>query len=76
MLTIHCSKCRKKLFKYEKIGRGRVLKCFKDLISHNASNIEEDKLKCNCGNIIGLDKGTYFQMKANQFIFTGKKKDS
>jgi hypothetical protein len=76
MLTIRCSKCRKKLFKYEKIGHGRVLRCFKERISHDESNVQDDQLICSCGNIIGIDKGTFYQMKANQFIYSGKKQDS
>jgi len=76
MLTIRCAKCRNKLFHYEKIGHGRVLRCYKDLISHDQSIIENNLLTCKCSNIIGVDKGLFFQMKANEFIYSGKKKNS
>ncbi|OEG63254.1 hypothetical protein [Halanaerobium congolense] len=33
MLTIKCAKCKTKLFKYEKIGQGKVLRCGKNKIT-------------------------------------------
>lgn len=33
MLTIRCAKCKSKLWKYDKIGQGEVLRCHKARIT-------------------------------------------
>ncbi|MFO7814209.1 MAG: hypothetical protein R6V14_00455 [Halanaerobiales bacterium] len=55
MLTIKCSKCKNKLFKYKKIGKGKVLRCWKSKITRiYDTKVENGKLRCGkCGNIIG-----------------------
>ncbi len=75
MLTIRCARCRKKLFKYEKIGKGRVLRCFKERISHVQFVSNSNSLICPCGEVIGEDKGEYYQMDQKQFTYTGKKEN-
>ena len=75
MLTIRCAKCRKKLFKYEKIGKGRVLRCFKERMSHIQVELNPNSLLCICGEVIGTDKGEYYQMISKQFTYTGKKEN-
>ena len=76
MLTIRCAKCRKKLFKYEKIGKGKVLRCFKERISHLQVEPHPESLSCACGEVIGIDKGEYYQMNSLRFTYTGKKENS
>jgi len=77
ILTLKCSKCKGKLFKYLKIGKGEVLKCFKDRIKESY-NIEEREgyLYCSlCGNKIGIDKGDYFSMISKSFKYKGTKEN-
>ena len=71
MLTIRCSKCKRKLFKYRKIGKGRVLRCWKDRIVEDYTVHEGDVVKCSCGNTIGLDKGLFIKMKQSAFTYSG-----
>ena len=74
MLTIKCSKCKKKLFKYLKIGKGEVLKCHKERIKKQYELIQDDlHYVCTCGNIIGKDEGCYIKMNQQAFMYTGTK---
>ncbi len=73
MLTIRCAKCKTKLFKYKKIGFGKILKCYKDRMDPLGIVVKNGNLSCACNNIIGIEMGSYFKMKANQFVYTGKK---
>ena len=60
MLTIKCSACKQKLFKYHKIGRGSVLRCHKDRIHRGYGYaVQDGELVCGgCGRVIGRDKGS------------------
>ena len=67
MITIKCAKCKKKIFKYKKIGKGRLWHCWKDRIIEDYSVRDGIKIKCQCGNSIGIDEGKWIKMK--QFFF-------
>jgi hypothetical protein len=73
MLTVRCARCRKKLFKYLKIGKGRVLRCYKQRISHDGTMHSGQLVKCTCGNIIGKDAGTYIAVHQQAIMYTGWK---
>jgi len=72
MMVIKCTKCKNTIFKYIKIGRGNVWRCWKDRIVEDNSIKEEEYVKCICGNIIGTDKGTHIKMKQKSFFSSGK----
>lgn len=74
MLTVKCSKCRKKLWKYYKIGPGEVLRCHKERIQKVWTMVERDgKVWCTCGNPVGIDKGSFIKMNKNAFTYAGTK---
>jgi len=74
MLTIKCSSCKSKIFKYKKIGKGRVLYCYKDRIIKDFSKRYGDKIKCRkCGKLIGIDQGGRIRMKQSAFTTSGFK---
>lgn len=74
MLTLKCSKCKSKLFKYKKVGSGRVLRCHKDRIARFYScSVQGSSLRCPCGQLIGTDMGSYYKMHASSFTFSGTK---
>ncbi|MBV7329395.1 hypothetical protein KFU94_14320 [Chloroflexi bacterium TSY] len=76
MLTIRCAACKRKLWKYEKIGQGAVLRCHKDRITrHYAYNEAGGKIRCLCGKEIGIDKGTSIKMIGNAFVYSGQKRN-
>lgn len=76
MLTIKCSACKRKLWKYEKIGKGEVLRCYKTRIEREYDyQRKDDKILCLCDNIIGIDKGRHIKMVKKGFIYTGKKRN-
>ncbi len=75
MLTLRCSSCKKKLWRYKKIGPGEVLRCHKERISKEFDNctLKGHKIYCLCGKEVGIDKGTFFKMIAKSFTYSGKK---
>ena len=78
MLTIRCASCRRKLWKYRKIGPGEVLRCHKDRITrdYKVCRQKEHKLYCACGKEIAIDKGGNFKMVAKAFTYSGSKEPS
>jgi hypothetical protein len=73
MITIKCLKCNKKLFKYIKIGKGKLLHCWKDRIVENYSLYQNKKIFCDCGNLIGEDQENYIKLKKNSIVIKGLK---
>ena len=74
MLTIRCAGCKRKLWKYEKIGKGEVLRCHKDRIARTYQMDQEGtKVVCACGKQIGNDKGRYIGMISGAFTYSGTK---
>lgn len=74
ILVIRCAACKTKLFKYHKIGKGKVLRC------HRARIVREYRLEpiqnnlyCSCGNKIAIDKGKSYKMIAKAFKYSGTK---
>lgn len=77
MLVIRCAACRKKLWKYDKIGPGEVLRCHKDRIRQKYDFIAGDyKIRCLCGKDIGIDKGSFIKMISKAFTYSGTKRNS
>jgi hypothetical protein len=77
VLVIRCAACKRKLWKYDKIGQGEVLRCHKDRITRMyAAKEEENGIKCLCGKDIGIDKGSYIKMIRKAFTYTGTKRNS
>lgn len=77
LLVIRCAACKNKLWKYDKIGKGRVLRCHKDRIIQFYSEkiMENDKVMCSCGKPIGIDKGSFIKMDPKAFVYTGTKRN-
>ena len=74
MLIIKCAACKNKLWKYEKFGKGEVLRCYKKrIIKIYSVETEGEKIKCLCGNKIGIDKGGFIKMISKAFTYSGTK---
>ena len=71
MVKIRCSKCRKVIFKYHKVGKGRILRCYKERIKADYSLRKGDRIMCECGNLIGVDEGTLIRMRQSAFERSG-----
>jgi len=69
MIIIKCAKCKCKVFRYLKIGKGRVLHCWKGRIVKDWSVRDANEVKCQCGNLIGIDEGKWVKMKQHSFIY-------
>ena len=76
MLVLKCARCKRKLWKYDKIGQGEVLRCLKARITKNyLGEFEQDRVTCACGNTLGLDKGRFIKMIAKAFTYSGTKRN-
>ncbi len=71
MITIKCAKCNGKVFRYVKVGKGRLLHCWKGRIMKDFSIRDGNKVRCQCGNLIGIDEGKWIKMKQHSFIYSG-----
>lgn len=71
MIIIKCSKCKRKIFKYDKIGKGRVLRCWKTRIIEDYSVRSENEIRCKCGNLIGIEEPKWIKMKQKSFVYSG-----
>ena len=79
MLIIRCAKCKSKLWKYDKIGQGEVLRCHKARITkwYVEEEMQGDKIVCPvCKQAIGIDKGTFYEMDPNAFLYKGTKRNN
>lgn len=77
MLTIRCAACKEKLWRYDKIGQGEVLRCHKHRIRKMYQAYERNgRIYCACGKDIGIDKGTFCKMIAKAFTYKGTKRNS
>ena len=78
MLIIRCSACKRKLWRYDKIGPGEVLRCHKGRIKKVflAAVGDNDRIYCTCGKDIGIDKGSFYKMIAKAFTYRGTKRRS
>jgi len=73
MLIIKCLKCKRKIFRYIKIGKGKLWRCWKDRIVEDFSIHEEKNIKCICGNLIALDEEQWIKLKQHSFYTSGTK---
>ncbi|MHA1371938.1 MAG: hypothetical protein ACTSWN_04755 [Promethearchaeota archaeon] len=74
MIIIKCASCNRKLFQYLKIGKGRILRCYKKRIMKIYDAFKEgEQWKCTCGNVFGSDKPGHIQMRKGTFYHRGSK---
>lgn len=77
MLILKCAACKGKLWRYDKIGPGEVLRCHKSRIKKMYSAEECDgRIYCSCGKDIGIDKGSFYKMIAKAFTYKGTKRNN
>jgi hypothetical protein len=73
MLTIKCSRCKQKIFRYVKVGKGKLWHCWKERIIEDFSVHDGKKVLCKCGNLIGIDEEKWIKLKQHSFITSGTK---
>lgn len=71
MITIKCARCRSKLFKYQKVGKGKVIHCWDMRILKDYSIRKGYNVYCECGNLIGVRVPKGIRMKQNAFGYSG-----
>ncbi|RKY67765.1 MAG: hypothetical protein DRQ02_06330 [Candidatus Latescibacterota bacterium] len=72
MIIVKCAKCKSKILKYQKVGKGRLWHCWKDRIIEDYSTRNGNKVKCQCGNLIGIDQGKWIKMRQCSFTYSGE----
>ncbi len=75
MLTIKCAACKTKIFKYRKIGKGQVLRCYKSRINRVfKAEMTDNHLRCGkCKSVLGKIVGDRIKMEQQAFTYSGKK---
>jgi len=68
MIIVRCAKCKRKIFKYRKIGKGKLLHCWKDRLIEDYTLRKQNEVRCECGNLIGIDEGKWIKMKQHAFF--------
>jgi hypothetical protein len=71
MIIIKCAKCRREVFKYLKVGEGRLLHCWRERIIEDSSVRDGNEVRCQCGNLIGIDEGKWIKLKQHSFTYSG-----
>jgi len=71
MIFVKCAKCKRRIFKYRKIGKGKLLHCWRERIIADYSIRDGDNVKCECGNLIGINERRWIQMKQHSFEWSG-----
>jgi hypothetical protein len=71
MIVIKCARCRARIFRYVKVGKGRILHCWKERILEDHGVHAEREIRCQCGNLIGIDEGKWIRMKQRSFTCSG-----
>ena len=69
VLNIRCARCNSKVFKYLKVGKGRVLQCWKSRIQESYANQKGNRVTCSCGNVIGIDMGPSIKIKQHSVTY-------
>lgn len=64
---ISCNQCGRKVFRYIKFGKGKIIHCWKNRIIEDESIHDKKLVKCSCGNIIGIEKKKMIDMKQHSF---------
>ena len=77
MLVVKCAACKKKLWRYDKIGPGDLLRCHKARIDKMYGSIfDGDKIYCRCGRDVGIDKRSFYQMIKGAVTSSGSSRNS
>jgi len=71
MITISCAACGRALFRYQKIGKGKLLHCWKSRISSDHTRHAGDDRYCPCGCHIGVDEGRWIKLHGGTFTVRG-----
>jgi len=71
MQTIRCAKCNRRIMKYKKVGKGKLLRCWKEKIKSDLTVREGDSVLCPCGNLIGIEEKLLIRMRQSSFIRSG-----
>jgi hypothetical protein len=71
MLKIRCAHCHEVIFKYVKVGKGRLWHLWKGRIVQDLSVHDGTTIKCPCGKTVGVDEGKWIKLKQHAITYTG-----
>lgn len=61
-MTLKCKGCKKKLFKYKKIGKGKLIKMYKTKIRADNAIHKNGYVYCSCGKSFGRETKNYIKV--------------
>ena len=62
VMVVRCPECKKKAFKYLKVGRGKVIRCYKDRIRDDRTTHKQKAIYCPCGHRLALDRDDHWKI--------------
>ena len=62
-LIIKCNQCNKVLFRYAKIGKGHLIRCWKNRIFDSCLIEKQHQYYCPCGCFVGTDQQVWIKLK-------------
>ncbi len=62
---VRCIECGELLLRYVKYGKGNLVNCYKDRIIEDNSVKKDGDVRCECGNVIGIDRPHRIKMKSH-----------
>ncbi len=71
MITVRCTECRSRLFKYRKVGKGKLLHCWKGRIVKDYTVKKGRNVYCTCGSLVGVDEGRWIKLKCSAVFYQG-----
>jgi DNA-directed RNA polymerase subunit RPC12/RpoP len=63
LLSIHCQHCGTQIMSYVKIGKGRLIRCWKNRIIEDTTIKKDSLIYCPCGQLVGIDKNMFISLK-------------
>ncbi|MSS71919.1 MAG: hypothetical protein EXS64_10575 [Candidatus Latescibacteria bacterium] len=62
IMIVRCNRCNQKVFKYLKVGKGKLVRCLKERIREDFTVQKGPEVFCPCGNRVGRDEGDHIKI--------------
>ncbi|HOP67653.1 MAG TPA: hypothetical protein PLM96_08295 [Methanoregulaceae archaeon] len=71
MISIPRASCGRRFLWYQKIGKGKLLHCWKARITRDHTERAGDQVYCPCGQHIGVEEGPWINLHNGSFSVKG-----
>ena len=69
-MIIKCAICNLKVFKYQKVGKGKLWHCWKERIITDYTIRDGNEVRCRCSNLIGIEQEKWVKIKQHSVIIS------